>query len=249
MSLKYKLPTILTGMAVVLMPLKYSPDDISIHNNIHTHHATHAPDALRVHFDEQVYNMKQPRLTANLDELFGPRVVETKAIRNGVQYILSNGDCVERRGGTLAWRNNNPGCIRYSAHAVELGATGKANGFAVFPDEETGMRAVATLLQSKDYCNLTIGAAIAKYAPPHENNTDAYIKEVCWMTGLSRKLTIRNLNNEQMMRVVDAIRTIEGWRVGTETKTSAPTNEYAAQYSRAVQTQRGILSAKSQHAI
>lgn len=235
MSLKYTIPTILTGMVVVFTSFKNTPNVNTLPQpNTNT---KHAPDALRVHFDERIYKLEKFADINNsrlLDEILGPRVIETKTTRNGVQYLLSNGECIERRGGTLAWRNNNPGCIRYSDHAVELGATGKANGFAVFPDEATGMRAIESLLQSEKYCDLTIGAAITKYAPPHENDTDSYIRKVCGMTGLPNTLKIRNLNNEQMKHVVHAIRTIEGWIVGTETKMAAITNEYAKQRQHAM---------------
>ncbi len=224
---KRKMKKIFTGMAIVCMttstkfnarPItsgKYEPNEIDT-------------DALRVQLDNYAYNVEP---TINIQQLPGyarttqnePYVVETTATKNGVRYVMSNGDNVERRGGTIAWRNNNPGCIRYSQHAVQLGATGTASGFAIFPDEKTGIRAIESLLRSDGYINLTIGAAITKYAPPHENDTSNYIARVSKMTGLSAKLRIRDLNDEQMLRVVDAIRTIEGWRVGTETKTLAQT--------------------------
>ena len=226
MSVKNTLPAIFAGLTVILTASNYriKPTCKQL-NSQKPLMSLQSIDALRVHFDTSVYKIDT---ILHAQQLPGyimatrikPHVVETTAIKNGVRYVMSNGDHIERRGGTIAWRNNNPGCIRYSAHAIELGATGKANGFAVFPDEETGTRAIASLLRSDSYLNLTIGAAITKYAPPHENDTQNYINNVCRMTGLSNKLRICDLNSEQMVYVVNAIRTIEGWREGTETTTA-----------------------------
>ena len=108
--------------------------------------------------------------------LLQPRTISVVRTETGVQYTFDNGDVIERRGGTIAWRNNNPGCIRYSTKSAKMGAIGIANNFAIFPDEQTGMHAIKTLLLSDSYRNLSIIDAIHKYAPPHENNTEHYIQ-------------------------------------------------------------------------
>lgn len=138
------------------------------------------------------------------------------AQRYNVVYYLSNGDEVVRSGGTRAWRNNNPGCIRPGSIADAYGAIGSAGGFAVFPDEQTGIDAITGLLLSDKYCNKTIGSALYSYAPPFENNTVAYQQYVRRLTGLSVDMRIRDLTPEQLQKLVDAIRKVEGWRVGTE---------------------------------
>lgn len=232
MSLKYKIPAVFAGLTAVLSSFDYDNHNKTLPQiNRKAPSAFHMPDALRVNnINERFYKSQEitgitnPSFYALMDQ-YRPRVIETKPLSNGVRYVMSTGDCIERRGGTVAWRNNNPGCIRYSKHAVEMGATGKANGFAIFPDEQTGMRAIASLLRSENYCNLTIGAAIYKYAPPHENNTTKYIRNLCNMVGVSKNTKIHTLNDEQMEMVVKAIRVIEGWIEGTEIKTTAPSNK------------------------
>ena len=64
-----------------------------------------------------------------------------------VVYYLSNGDEVVRSGGTRAWRNNNPGCIRPGSIADAYGAIGSAGGFAVFPDEQTGIEIIRRAIE------------------------------------------------------------------------------------------------------
>ncbi|MBN1324846.1 MAG: hypothetical protein JW974_01365 [Alphaproteobacteria bacterium] len=131
-------------------------------------------------------------------------------------YQDKNGKHYKKTGGTIAWRNNNPGNIRYSKFAVSQGAIGQAGGFAVFPDEDTGMTAIKALLNTKSYNNLTIEDAISRYAPPFENDTNAYQRRIEQLTGLSINMRINELNNQQMQNMVGAIKQIEGWKPGRE---------------------------------
>ena len=145
-----------------------------------------------------------------------------------VVYNHSRGGCVQRKGGTRAWRNNNPGCIRYSPWTRDMGAIGEAGGFAVFPDEETGRCAITELLKTNSYRNLTIARAVAKYAPPAENNTERYKRRLSQQTGLALNKRLRDLNSQQLERVADAIKDIEGWKAG-EIITVAPDTITGAQ--------------------
>lgn len=140
----------------------------------------------------------------------------TSAAASGrdVVYTTADGRRVRRTGGTRAWRNLNPGNIRYSEFSRKAGAIGQAGGFAVFPDEETGTRAVSSLLRGKSYNNLTIARAITRYAPPSENNTAAYHRRIQQITGLNINRRISDLSDGELSRVVDAIRAIEGWEAG-----------------------------------
>ncbi len=136
------------------------------------------------------------------------------ALGRDVVYTTADGRRVRRTGGTRAWRNLNPGNIRYSEFSRNAGAIGQAGGFAVFPDEETGTRAISSLLRGQSYNNLTIARAITRYAPPSENNTAAYHRRIQQITGLNINRRISDLSDGELSRVVDAIRAIEGWEAG-----------------------------------
>lgn len=136
------------------------------------------------------------------------------ALGRDVVYATADGRRVRRTGGTRAWRNMNPGNIRYSEFSRNAGAIGQAGGFAVFPDEETGTRAISSLLRGQSYNNLTIARAITRYAPPSENNTAAYHRRIQQITGLNINRRISDLSDGELSRVVDAIRAIEGWEAG-----------------------------------
>lgn len=136
------------------------------------------------------------------------------ALGRDVVYTTADGRRVRRTGGTRAWRNLNPGNIRYSEFSRNAGAIGQAGGFAVFPDEETGTRAISSLLRGQSYNNLTIARAITRYAPPSENNTAAYHRRIQQITGLNINRRISDLSDGELSHVVDAIRAIEGWEAG-----------------------------------
>jgi len=142
-----------------------------------------------------------------------------KASSKDVIYTKPNGEKVKRSGGTRAWRNNNPGNMINSDFARKHGAIGTAGGFAVFPDEATGMKAVKTLLRSSSYINLSIREAIHKWAPAADNNDPKkYTNMVQKYTGLAPDKKIKSLNDNELEKVANAIRKVEGWNTGKEQK-------------------------------
>jgi hypothetical protein len=81
-------------------------------------------------------------------------------------------------------RDDNPGDICYGRFAIAHGATGTDGRFAIFPDAQTGFNAMSALLEAS-YLGMTVSRAIYRYAPPTENDTDRYIRNVCAWTGLT----------------------------------------------------------------
>ncbi len=140
--------------------------------------------------------------------------VSATADGRDVIYSLPDGQRIKKTGGTRAWRNSNPGNIRYSEFSRRVGAIGQAGGFAVFPDEATGMYAIEALLRTDSYNKLTIRDAISRYAPPFENDTAAYHSRLEKLTGLSIDKPMAGLSATELSQVARAIRTIEGWTPG-----------------------------------
>lgn len=79
-------------------------------------------------------------------------------------------------------RNNNPGNIRWGDNWQGLKQDGKKQdpSFCVFTHPVYGIRALARLLQNyqKTYGLNTPRKIISRYAPPNENQTQAYIQSV-----------------------------------------------------------------------
>ena len=133
-----------------------------------------------------------------------------------VLYIDAEGREVLRQGGSRSWRNNNPGNIRKGSFADNSGAIGDDGAFAVFPDEKTGFAAVVGLLRSQAYTNLSLKDALFRYAPPVENDSDAYVASVVDKTGIAATTILRDLPIAKIRAFAAAIKQIEGWNVGSE---------------------------------
>ena len=132
-----------------------------------------------------------------------------------VKYTSKDGSGFIRTGGSRTWRNMNPGAIRHGEFSKQYGACGSAGGFAVFPTEEYGMNALRALLKSDKYANLTIAAAVRKYAPSSDNNNPrSYQQKLSRMTGLNLNKKLGQLTSDELERVAFAIKEIEGWISG-----------------------------------
>lgn len=148
-----------------------------------------------------------------------------RALERGYDVDIEYADGIieTRSGGSRAWRNNNPGNIRMSAEAISSGAIGNAGGFAVFPDEAAGKQAVRSLLESPAYASLTVDAAVARWAPPQENDTVRYAMLVRRWTNLAGTEVVEMLASEQIDAVVAAISRMEGRQVGAVKRTQSIT--------------------------
>ncbi|HVX91555.1 MAG TPA: hypothetical protein VHC20_08170, partial [Candidatus Paceibacterota bacterium] len=124
--------------------------------------------------------------------------------RGRTVYIRRSGTLEVRRGGTLAWRNNNPGNLRGAP--TQIGTNHSLSGqFAIFNSPEIGRQAEMDLIFGPRYADLTIADAMYIYAPPSENDTEAYIANIVDSTGLDRTTVLSTLDSAQRQSFMDAI--------------------------------------------
>jgi len=138
----------------------------------------------------------------------------------------SNGEM--RSGGDRNWRSNNPGDIEYGDFAIKMGAIGSDGRFAIFPSEEMGRRAADALLKGDLYSKLSAADAIKKWAPPNENDSGSYIKNVAKMANLDMSKRYVDMSREEQGRFLDAMKKVEGGRVGTITQVASSTSPTTA---------------------
>ena len=104
-------------------------------------------------------------------------------------------------------RNNNPGNIRLSKtqYKGEVPSTDKS--FKQFSAMEYGYRAMFCLLRyyQMTYHDDTIRKIVNRYAPPVENNTNAYVQHVCNLSGLQADERITAANERDMKAIVSAM--------------------------------------------
>lgn len=95
--------------------------------------------------------------------------------------------------GSRPQRNLNPGDIEWGKFAQAHGAISSDGRFAKFPTADAGFSAMKALFQAPSYKGLTVEAALNRWAPPVENQTNAYIKNVCEWAGCQPTDVIDNL--------------------------------------------------------
>lgn len=81
-------------------------------------------------------------------------------------------------------RNNNPGNIRADGTKWK-GLVGDDGSFCKFDKPENGIRAIARILATYKARGIkTVRQIIARWAPPNENDTEAYIRSVAAASGI-----------------------------------------------------------------
>lgn len=108
---------------------------------------------------------------------------------------------------SLAFRNCNPGNIRYNSRFNWRGQIGHRFGFCVFSDYRFGIRALLLLIDRYVYNRyaVTIEGIIKRYAPPAENDTNAYIDFVCSHTGIKRSERLVHHDCTPLIKIALAI--------------------------------------------
>lgn len=89
-------------------------------------------------------------------------------------------------GSARGLRNNNPGNIRKSAVKWKGEVGGEDSEFVTFISAAMGIRALAKTLQTyqEKHGLSSVRGIINRWAPPNENNTEAYISFVAKAVGV-----------------------------------------------------------------
>lgn len=109
-------------------------------------------------------------------------------------------------------RNCNPGNIRRSIarYRGEIRPS-RDPAFKEFLSIEWGYRAIFVTLNTyrRKHGLDTLAKMIARWAPPNENHTEAYIRSVAQLTGLDPTMPLNTLDRATMIPVVAAISQVE----------------------------------------
>lgn len=139
----------------------------------------------------------------------------------GYNVVLRPDGSVDRQKGDRNWRNNNPGNIEYGKYTKSKGAIASDGRFAIFPTYDMGRKAKEDLIfEGKNYRDLSLPQAIARYAPPGENNTAAYIRNVSSVVDTIKLM--HAYNSQERNAIMDAMQKQEGFRVGKTEQIRAP---------------------------
>lgn len=97
--------------------------------------------------------------------------------------------------GTLAYKNNNPGNLRY---AEQHGAVRGEQGFAKFKTPTDGFNALTRQVALDQERNHTLESFIHKFAPPMENDTEKYVKFMERKLGVLRNASLKSLSPDKI---------------------------------------------------
>lgn len=107
-------------------------------------------------------------------------------------------------------RNNNPLNIRKGDKWQGLAPVQSDPDFCIFTSMEWGLRAAFVILFNYLKKRVdTLDKIIKRWAPPSENNTEAYISHVCTIGQLPRHEVIKKTNAPRLCRLVWAMAQVE----------------------------------------
>lgn len=105
-------------------------------------------------------------------------------------------------------RNNNPLNIRHNRNNRWQGVYEQQTDqeFVRFASMQFGIRAGFIIIRNYIKAgHKDVASIISRWAPSTENNTDAYIRHVCEMSGLSPFQELRFEDHDTMVRLIDAM--------------------------------------------
>jgi|ERR1700722_406416 len=83
-----------------------------------------------------------------------------------IAYFDASGNKYIAKGGTLAWRINNPGLVQSHSHVAKQNASiGACGPYAIFPSPENGHQSLSSWLRLKKYFNGTLRVVAQHYQP------------------------------------------------------------------------------------
>jgi hypothetical protein len=157
------------------------------------------------------------------------RELEVEAVEvEGRSYVLYQREV--RTRGSSSWLANNPGNLDYTPELAEWGAyEGKrlkwgAHRFAIFPDLQTGLRAVHRFLR-KHQGRRDITLMMNMFAPAGDlgNDPQLYARRVASALGVPLGTLVKDMSDEQLWVFAGAIMSVEGWKEGTIYRRGDPT--------------------------
>jgi len=133
-----------------------------------------------------------------------------------------------RKGGSVAWRTNNPGNVSWSGIAKHYGAIGtwrdpngdsqqRGDGIAIMPNEAAGDALKVGLWRRPMYNDLTIDLGVQQWAEAakKEGRGSNYAKDLARAAGATLDTILGTLTDQQLTNMVKKQRVWESWRPGS----------------------------------
>jgi len=122
-------------------------------------------------------------------------------------YFDRYGNKYVAKGGSLAWRTNNPGLVPLHAMPT-LRSIGACGQIAIFSSLQQGERALNHWLHCKKYRRSSLIAVAKHYAPDDPEN---YLKKLCRLTRLKDTIALSSFSKKQFQRLIWGIKQLAGY--------------------------------------
>jgi hypothetical protein len=123
--------------------------------------------------------------------------------KNTIVYFDKCGNKHVRKGGSLAWRINNPGLVKSHSHfSASNGSIGSCQGTSIFSYPEQAHKALAMWLRSKKYCNANIQVIAKRYYP---QNADALAIRLSTSISVSIDKKLKSYTDIEFQKLLKAI--------------------------------------------
>lgn len=96
----------------------------------------------------------------------------------------------------LAFKNNNPGNLEFRNQPGAV--VGEDGRFAKFTTPEAGFHALVANIDANKLSPISLGGYIAKYAPPGENDTKAYIANAAQKLGVTPETALAQVDTNKL---------------------------------------------------
>ncbi len=132
-----------------------------------------------------------------------------------VFYFDFAGNKYVARGGTVAWRINNPGLVPWHfLPSREYGSIGTFRPYAIFSHPQNGHRALNAWLHSKKYLNSTL-YGLAQYYQP--DSIEMFVRTLTSLSEISPERKIKDLQQQEFDRLLVSLEKLCGYApIGNE---------------------------------
>ena len=138
-----------------------------------------------------------------------------------IAYFDTAGNKYIAKGGTLAWRINNPGLVHSHTHfSRRLGSIGNFGPYAIFPHPQEGRKALAAWIHSKKYFNSSLKTLAKHY---QSGSPNVFVNQLSSLSGISPERKIKTLDQKELECLLISIEKLCGYTsTGNETFSLLP---------------------------
>jgi hypothetical protein len=126
-----------------------------------------------------------------------------------IAYFDASGNKYIAKGGTLAWRINNPGLVQSHSHVAKRNGTiGASGSYAIFPNPENGHQALSSWLHLRKYYNAKLKVVAQHYQPL---DPEGFILKLQALADLPLNKKLKSFSKQEWQLLLNSIEQLCGF--------------------------------------